>query len=118
MLNHYETVFIITPVLSEAQMKEAVEKFHGMIISKGGEIINEENWGLRKLAYPIQKKSTGFFNMIEFSGPGELIKTLEVEYKRDERVIRFLTTRLDKYSIEYAEKRRNKKESAAKVTEE
>jgi len=118
MLNQYETVFIITPVLSEAQMKEAVEKFRGVITSKGGEIINEENWGLRKMAYPIQKKSTGFFNLFEFKAPGELIKMLEVEYKRDERVIRFLTTRLDKYSIEYATKRRNKKESAVKVTEE
>jgi len=118
MLNQYETVFIVTPVLSEAQMKEAVEKFRGVITGKGGEIINEENWGLRKLAYPIQKKSTGFFTLIEFMAPGDLVKPLEIEYKRDERVIRFLTTRLDKYSIEYAEKRRNKKQSAAKVTEE
>jgi small subunit ribosomal protein S6 len=118
MLNQYETVFILTPVLSEAQMKEAVEKFQGVITGKGGEIINQENWGLRKLAYPIQKKSTGFFCLIEFKAPSELIKTLEIEYKRDERVIRFLTTRLDKYSIEYAEKRRNKKESPVKVTEE
>ena len=118
MLNHYETVFIVTPVLSEAQMKEAVEKFRGVIIARGGEIINEENWGLRKLAYPIQKKSTGFFTMMEFMAPGELVKPLEIEYKRDERVIRFLTTRLDKYSSEYAAKRRNKKENAAKVTEE
>jgi small subunit ribosomal protein S6 len=118
MLNQYETVFIVTPVLSEAQMKEAVEKFRGVITAKGGEIINEENWGLRKLAYPIQKKSTGFFTLIEFKAPGDLVKPLEIEYKRDERVIRFLTTRLDKHSIEYAEKRRNKKQSAAKVTEE
>ena len=118
MLNQYETVFIVTPVLSEAQMKEAVEKFRGVITAKGGEVINEENWGLRKLAYPIQKKSTGFFTLIEFKAPGDLVKPLEIEYKRDERVIRFLTTRLDKYSIEYAEKRRNKKQSAAKVTEE
>ncbi len=118
MLNQYETVFILTPVLSEAQMKEAVEKFRGVITAKGGEIINEEMWGLKKMAYPIQKKSTGFFNLIEFKAPGELVKPLEIEYKRDERIIRFLTTRLDKYSIEYAEKRRNKKESAVKVTEE
>jgi small subunit ribosomal protein S6 len=118
MSNQYETVFIVTPVLSEAQMKEAVDKFRGVITSKGGEIINEENWGLRKLAYPIQKKSTGFYNLFEFKAPGELVKGLEIEYKRDERIIRFLTTRLDKYSIEYAEKRKNKKETAVKVTEE
>jgi len=118
MLNHYETVFILTPVLSEAQMKEAVDKFKGVITAKGGTVINEENWGLRKLAYPIQKKSTGFFTMLEFTGPGDVIKTLEIEYKRDERIIRFLTTRLDKYASEYAEKRRNKKLAAQKVTEE
>jgi small subunit ribosomal protein S6 len=118
MLNHYETVFIVTPVLSEAQMKEAVEKFSGVITGKGGKITSEENWGLRKLAYPIQKKSTGFFYMIEFEAPGDLVKTLEIEYKRDEKVIRFLTTRLDKYAFEYAEKRRSKKESKAKITEE
>ena len=66
MLNQYETVFIITPVLSEAQMKEAVEKFKSVIAENGGEIVHEENWGLRKMAYPIQKKSTGFYNLLEF----------------------------------------------------
>jgi small subunit ribosomal protein S6 len=78
MLNHYETVFIVTPVLSEAQMKEAVEKFRGVITGKGGEIINEENWGLRKLAYPIQKKSTGFFSLIEFNARAMMVKTLKL----------------------------------------
>jgi small subunit ribosomal protein S6 len=60
MVNRYETVFIATPVLSEAQMKEAVEKYKKLITDKGGSIVHEENWGLKKLAYPIQKKSTGF----------------------------------------------------------
>lgn len=62
MLNHYETVFIVTPVLSEAQVKEAVEKFKTLITENGGKIENEENWGLRKLAYPIQKKALVFTN--------------------------------------------------------
>ena len=117
-LKNYETVFILTPVLSEVQMKEAVEKFKGIIKSRNGEIIHEENWGLRKLAYPIQKKSTGFYNMFEFKADGELIRQLETEYKRDERIIRFLTVKLDKYGMEYAVKRRSKKESAQKETEE
>ena len=60
-MNQYETVFILTPVLSDVQMKEAVEKFKGILTAEGAEIINEENWGLKKLAYPIQKKSTGFY---------------------------------------------------------
>lgn len=99
-------------------MKEAVEKFKGVITAKHGEIIHEENWGLRKLAYPIQKKSTGFYYMLEFKANGELISQLETEYKRDERIIRFLTIKLDKYGIEYAEKRKNKKESLVKEMEE
>jgi small subunit ribosomal protein S6 len=117
MLNQYETVFIATPVLSENQMKEAVQKFKKIITDNEGEIVHEENWGLKKLAYPIQKKSTGFYYLIEFRGPGELIEKLEVQYRRDERIIRFLTFRMDKHAIEYAEKKRRMKETE-KVTEE
>lgn len=109
MLNHYETVFITTPVLSESQMKETVEKFKNILAGSKAEIVYEENWGLRKLAYPIQKKSTGFYYMIEFKAEGEVIDKLEREYRRDERIIRFLTLKLDKYGIEYAEKKKRKK---------
>jgi small subunit ribosomal protein S6 len=108
MKNRYETVFIATPVLSEAQMKEAVDKFKDLIQTKGGEIVHEENWGLKKLAYPIQKKSTGFYYLLEFAAEGSLIESLETEYRRDERIIRFLTFKMDKYSIAYAEKKRSK----------
>ena len=110
-MNHYETVFIATPVLSDLQVKEAVSKFRGVITENGGQIISEEDWGLRKLAYPIQKKTTGFYYLIEFEGEGDLIEKLETQYRRDERVIRFLTFRMDKYAVEYAEKRRNKNKS-------
>lgn len=110
MENRYETVFIATPVLSETQMKEAVEKFKKLIRDNGGNIEHEENWGLKKLAYPIQKKSTGFYYLIEFSAEPGFIQTLETEYRRDERIIRFLTFRMDKYSIEYAERKRSRKQ--------
>ncbi|MFO7658155.1 MAG: 30S ribosomal protein S6 [Bacteroidales bacterium] len=116
-MNQYETVFITTPVLSDVQMKEAVEKFKKVITSNDGEIINEENWGLRKLAYPIQKKSTGFYYLIEFKSPGKLIQTLEIDYRRDERIIRFLTVKLDKYAVEYSTKRKNKVETTETVKE-
>jgi len=106
MLNHYETVFIVTPVLSEAQVKEAVEKFKALVIENGGQMVNEENWGLRKLAYPIQKKSTGFYQLLQFDAPGDFIEKLELNYRRDERVIRFLTFKLDKYAFEYSIKRK------------
>ena len=108
-MNHYETVFILTPVLSEAQMKEAVEKFKGVLTENDATIVNEENWGLRKLAYPIQNKTTGFYTLIEFDGDPTLVRKLETAYRRDEKVLRFLTFRLDKYAVEYAAKRRNKK---------
>ncbi len=115
MLNSYETVFILTPVLSDVQMKETVDKFRSMILESGGEIVNDENWGLRKLAYPIQKKSTGFYNLLEFKADPSFIAKLEVNYRRDERIIRFLTFKLDKYSLQYSEKRRsNKKEQKEK----
>ena len=116
MLNRYETVFIVTPVLSDTQMKEAVQKFKHIITEEGGRIVHEEDWGLKKLAYPIQKKSTGFYYLIEFETEGKGIDKLETEYRRDERVIRFLTMKMDKYAVEYAEKKRSKQ--AEKKSEE
>ena len=115
-MNNYETVFIVTPVLSEAQVAEVADKFQGIITENGGSIVNVENWGLKKLAYPIQKKSTGFYFLVEFTGEGSIINTLETQYRRDERIIRFLTFKQDKYAVEYAERRRAK--LANKNTEE
>ncbi len=114
----YETVFILTPVLSDAQMKEAVEKFTTVLTENGATIANQELWGLRKLAYPIEKKSTGFYSLIEFDGDPSIIRKLETAYRRDERVIRFLTFRLDKYAAQYAEKRRSIRAGKAATKEE
>ena len=107
-MNQYETVFILTPVLSDEQMKEAVAKFKKVLTDNGAEILNEETWGLKKMAYAIQKKSTGFYCLLEFKGEPTIVKTLETGYRRDEKVIRYQTVRLDKYAAQYAEKRRNK----------
>ena len=107
-MNKYETVFILTPVLSDDQMKETVEKFKQVLTDNGGTIENEENWGLRKLAYPIENKNTGFYTLIEFNGEPTIVAKLETAFRRDEKVIRFQTVKLEKYAIEYAEKRRNK----------
>ncbi len=96
-------------------MKEAVEKFKDVLKENDAKLVNEELWGLRKLAYPIQKKSTGFYVLFEFEAEPTIVKRLETAYRRDERVIRFLTFRLDKYAVEYAEKRRNLR--AAKAAE-
>ncbi len=111
MIKQYETVFIATPVLSEAQMKEAVAKYTGFIKENGGEIVYEEDWGLKQLAYPIQKKTTGFYYLIEFKADTQLIDRLETQYRRDERIIRFLTFAMDKHAVAYAEKRRANKQA-------
>lgn len=122
-MNNYETVFILTPVLSESQMKDAVAKFKKILTDGGAEIVNEENWGLRKLAYPIDHKTTGFYQLFEYATAGDLIAKLETEFRRDEKIMRFLTVSLNKDALAYNEKRRSgafkkkkeaKKEEAAK----
>ncbi len=118
MLKQYETVFILTPVLSETQMKEAVAKFRDLIVDNQGEIVYEEDWGLRKLAYSIQKKTTGFYHLIGFKAEPDFVAKLELQYHRDERVIRYLTFAMDKHAIAYAEKKKGApKESAVPVKE-
>ena len=107
-MNQYETVFILNPVLSETQIKEAVEKFENFLTSRGAEFVAKENWGLKKLAYPIQNKKSGFYHLFEFKVAGEVIDAFELEFRRDERVMRYLTVKLDKHAIEWAEKRRAK----------
>ena len=115
MLKQYETVFIATPVLSDAQMKEAVAKYTDFIKSNGGEIVYEEDWGLKH-------KTSGFYYLIEFKAEPEFVANLEIQYKRDERIIRFLTVALDKDAVAYAEHRREmkaaKKNAPAPAVEE
>ncbi|RKR80031.1 small subunit ribosomal protein S6 [Mucilaginibacter gracilis] len=106
-MQQYETVIILTPLLSIETAKEAVAKFTKILTDNGAEIIQEDNWGLRKLAYPIEKKTTGYYHLTEFKAPGDLINKLEVEYRRDERVMRFLTIALDKHATAYNDKKRS-----------
>src|ERR1035437_10574060 len=109
MSKHYETVFILTPVLSEEQAKETVKKFKKELNDLGAKVLSEEFWGLKKLAHPIQKKSTGFYHLFEYTTESiTLVNELEVAFKRDERVMRYITVSLDKHAIAYAEKRRTK----------
>ena len=112
MQNSYETVFIMTPVLSDEQAKETVSKYKKLLADSGAKVVHEESWGLRRMAYPIQKKNSGFYHLMQFEAPGTIVATLELEYKRDERLLRFLTVALDKHAIAYAERRRNKAKNA------
>lgn len=104
--NHYEVIFVITPVLSEQQMTEVSEKFKTTLLQAGADVYHEENWGLKKLAYPIEKKTTGFYQLVQFSASPDTIAPFEVELRRDERILRFLTTAQDKYAVDYNERRR------------
>jgi small subunit ribosomal protein S6 len=115
MSKRYETVFIVTPVLSDEQTKETVKKFKDLLNDKGAKIVHEEDWGLRKLAYQIQKKSTGFYHLLEweYDGKDNLVTLFELTFKRDERILRFLTVHLDKYGIEYNERKRRQKAEKA-----
>jgi small subunit ribosomal protein S6 len=117
-LKNYETIFIMTPLLNEVQMQETVEKFRQVLKENGADIIHEENWGLKKLAYPIQKKNTGFYHLVEFTAPGTVFDPLELAYRRDEKIIRFLTTALDKHAVAYNERRRNGEFKSAKKEKE
>ena len=103
---NYETVFVLTPVLSDIQMKDTVEKFKKILLDNGADIIHDDNWGLRKLAYPIDHKNTGYYQVFEFTAEPGVIATLETEYRRDERLLRFLTTALDKHAVDYNERKR------------
>jgi small subunit ribosomal protein S6 len=107
-MNHYETVFILNPVLSEQQVEETVSQFEDYLTSKGAQMVSKEDWGLKKLAYEIQHKKSGFYHLFEFKAPGEIISGFETEFKRDERIMRFLTVKLDTHAVAWAEKRREK----------
>jgi len=108
MVKSYETVFILTPVLSDEQTKEAVNSYKKLIKESGGKIVHEESWGLKKLAYHIRNKKTGYYHLFQMEAPGDVIAQLETGFKRDERVLRFLNIRLDKFALEWAEKRKAK----------
>ena len=107
-MNNYETVFILNTVLSETQVEEAVQKFVDIVKTNKGSITSQENWGLKKLAYPIENKKSGFYHLFEFTATQEVIESLEVELRRDERVMRYLTVKLDKHALSWAEKRRKR----------
>ena len=107
-MNHYEAVFILNPVLSEDQVKETVKKFEDFLISEGSEIISVEHWGLKKLAYTIQNKQSGFYNLIDFKASNTTVESFETELKRDERIMRYLNVKLDKYADAWSIKRRER----------
>ena len=106
MLGQYETVFILTPVLSEDDTKKTISAYVDLLKAQGAAIVHEEHWGLKNLRYPIKKKTTGIYHLVEYKSEGKAIDALEVAFRRDEGVLRYLTVRLDKYAVKYNDDKR------------
>ncbi len=107
-MNHYETMLIVTPVLTEGEARQMVDQYEEYLKGQEAEMVHRESWGLKQLAYPIQKKTTGLYFLLEYKAPASAIQKFEVGLQRDEKVMRYLTIKLDKYGVAYAETRRQK----------
>jgi small subunit ribosomal protein S6 len=107
VMNNYELMVIFTPVLSDDEFKAAQRKYTSMVTDNGGSIVAENPWGLKSLAYPIQKKTTGLYWVLEFIAPSDFNEKLKIQLLRDESVLRHMTTRLDKYAVEYNSRKRS-----------
>jgi len=117
-IQNYEMMLIFTPVLAEDEFKAAQKKFTSFIKENGGELVHENAWGLKSLAYPIQKKTTGLYYVVEFKAPTDLNAKLEIQLNRDETVMRHMITHLDKYAVAYNERKRNAPAKAEPKAEE
>ena len=106
-MRQYEVNFIVDPVLSGDEIKEAAQTYVNLIQDSGNKIVHIDEMGLRQLAYPIKKRTTGMYYCVEFQNDDNtFIPKMELALRRDERIMRFLTVKLDKYGIEYNEKKR------------
>lgn len=105
-MNQYETTFILTPVLNTEDVKKTIKTYIDFLKTNGAEIVEEDHWGLKQLAYPIKKKTTGIYHHVEYKATGEIIDPLELALRRDESIMRFLTVRCDKYQIKYNDDKR------------
>lgn len=106
-MNNYELMVIFTPVLSDDEFKAAQRKYASLVTDNGGSIVAENAWGLKSLAYPIQKKTTGLYWVVEFIAPSDFNEKLKIQLLRDENVMRHMVTKLDKYAVEYNQKKRS-----------
>ncbi len=106
-MQNYELMVIFTPVLSDDDYKAAQKKFTSLVTESGGEVLNEKPWGLKSLAYPINKKTTGLYWVLEFIAPSDFNEKLKIQLLRDDNVMRHMFTALDKYAVEYNERKRS-----------
>ncbi|MFM2047630.1 MAG: hypothetical protein RJA07_2390 [Bacteroidota bacterium] len=107
MLKQYETVVILSPLLSEDELKSTITGYTKWLKKKKAELVHQENWGLKQLAYPIENKHSGYYLVLEYKADNSIVSELEVEFVRDnDRVLRFLTVLLDKYALQYNDNKR------------
>ncbi|MBA2249044.1 MAG: 30S ribosomal protein S6 [Chitinophagaceae bacterium] len=106
-MQNYELMVIFTPVLSEEEYRSAQKKFISLVTDNGGEALHDKPWGLKSLAYPIQKKTTGLYWVMEYKAPSDFNEKLKIQLLRDESVLRHMFTALDKYAVEYNTKKRS-----------
>ena len=117
-MNNYELMVVFTPVLSDDEFKAEQKKYATLVKDNGGTVVAENPWGLKSLAYPIQKKTTGLYWVIEYITPSDFNEKLKIQLLRDESVLRHLCTKLDKYAVEYnARKRSGVKTGTEKLAE-
>ena len=106
-MSNYELMVIFTPLLSEDEFKNVQKKYTDFITENGGTIVHSNPWGLKSLAYSIQKKTTGIYWVLEYSAPSSFNEKLKIQILRDEQIMRFMYTALDKYAVEYNAKKRS-----------
>jgi len=106
-MNNYELMVIFTPVLSEEEFKAAQKKYAAMVSDAGGPTVHSNPWGLKSLAYPVQKKTTGIYWVYQFTAPSEFNEKFKIALLRDEQVMRHMITKLDKNAVEYNVNKRN-----------
>lgn len=106
-MNNYELMVIFTPVLSEEEFKAAQKRYADLVTANGGEVLHSNPWGLKSLAYPIDKKTTGLYWVMEYKAPTDFNEKLKIQLLRDESQMRHMYTVLDKYAVDYNEKKRS-----------
>jgi small subunit ribosomal protein S6 len=106
-MNNYELMVIFTPVLSEEEFKAAQKKYADLVTENGGEVLHTNPWGLKSLAYPIAKKTTGLYWVMEYKAPTSFNEKLKIQLLRDESQMRHMYTALDKYAVDYNAKKRS-----------
>ena len=116
-MNNYELMVIFTPVLSDDEFKAEQKKFAALVTENGGSIVAENPWGLKSLAYPINKKTTGLYWVVEYKAPSDFNEKLKIQLLRDDNVMRHMFTALDKYAVEYNEKKRSGVQSGTEKAE-